>query len=129
MTVRKLQAGDEIPFKHGLEPLALDPNWAWVAVEGERIVGLLLACGCHNSVFLVRLICQDAPKTCIRQLIRKCAQDVRQAGYLVAFCYFDLERDEEVRLVKLMANHSKDHGGVLASRHAICVTAIDKWIK
>lgn len=127
MTVRKLQVGDEIPFKHGLEPLPLDLNWAWVAIDTTKVVGLLLAAPAHGCAFMMRLICREAPITCARALIRKFAQDIYADGYRVAFSYFNLEREEEARLVKLMVHRSKEHTGVLASRQAICVTAVEDW--
>lgn len=127
MTVRKLEADDVLPFKYGFEPLPLDRNWAWVALEEERVIGLLLGSPCHGAAFLVRLICERAPITCALRLIRKFAQDIYADGYRVAFGYFDLERETEARLVKLIVHRSKDKGGVLASRQAICVTAVEDW--
>lgn len=118
-----------IPFRHGLEPLPLDKNWAWVCISGGFIVGLFLASPCHGSAFIVRVIAGDgAPKTWVRRIFRQAAKDMIEMGYRVAFTFLNLQRTEEARLAKMITHVCKpETTGVVASTQAMVAMSLQDW--
>lgn len=129
MTLRKLCEDDVIPFKHGLEPLKLDCNWAWVAEKDKQIVGLFLAAPCHGSVMLIRLVAgEGAPIHWAKALLSKAASDMIADGYQIAFVYLNLSRPLEQRLAKLMMNVGKpEHRAMVAGNNALCAIGLEDW--
>lgn len=131
MKIRHLRQHEQLPIKHGLEPLPLDPQWAWVA-ENELgvVVGVLLLAPVHGAVFVARLVAGDNPPvTWVRRILTQASKDVLERGYRVAFAYFSMDRPTEARLAKLMMGHGDPtrHGAVVSSQ-AMCVWSVEDWI-
>jgi hypothetical protein len=83
MIVRNLIYGDVIPeeLKIGFTPRLLSPEWVWVAVEGMKVVGILIAF-CQHGWFLPHIVwvLPSAPRHCLNRLLRKAFRDARARG-------------------------------------------------
>jgi len=112
-----------------MEPLQLDCRWAWIALEHEQIVGLLLLAPVHGAVMLVRLVSgARAPVGWVKAVLTKASKDVLGRGYQIVYGYFNLDRPIEARLAKMMVNHGKKgRQSLLMARHALCACAVEDW--
>jgi hypothetical protein len=82
--------------------LDLDPEWAWVAYEEDRIVGLLIAAPCHGMVFLWRIkMLPSAKPTALLHLLRRFIRDIRARGCLGYIAMLDMTRPLEQALARI----------------------------
>lgn len=81
---------------------SLDPEWAWFAVGGGRIEGVLIASPCHGLVQLHRLVvAPGSPMSVARALLTTGLKEVRKRGYKHFLVYANPLRAEEARLLAL----------------------------
>ena len=128
--VAKTLLGDTLPddLETGMEKFIIDPEWAWIVKDGDRIDGFLAACPCHGTVNVIRLVMR---KRCrfgaLPALLRKFRDDCAERGYLGMFAFLDSERAEENRLKDDLISMGAD---VVPGNHvavACAFTILRRW--
>jgi len=94
LTIRNLTPEDQIPFSEfqrgddlvGWEKFSLDPEWTWIACDGESICGLLICGYAYPFLLLLRIAATPtAPPLTTLLLLRQAMREARRrglAGYL-----------------------------------------------
>jgi hypothetical protein len=119
---RVMHRGDLIP--DGLYDLGLgklDPDWVWLSLERDRVVGVLTAAPCHGVIIVLRVkMDPNAPRTALRRLLRTCFHDAKQRGFDGYMTWF-AEDSEDERILMTIARNS---GGLVIHKVG---TAVASW--
>ncbi len=85
------------------ELLKLDSDWVWLAEDGDRVVGVLIAASCHGLVFIWRVkMVADAPHWALGRLFRRFIRDLRRRGCLGYITFLDVvNRPAEQALARI----------------------------
>lgn len=106
--VRLMLQRDVIPaeFEVGFDQLGrLDHNWIWVVERYGKIEGCIVAAPCHGVAFVYRVaMAKDAPKYCLRKLIRQAVNDCRERGIRGMMTFVNPDNETQMKLKKLMEN-------------------------
>jgi hypothetical protein len=83
--------------------LDLDPEWVWLAREGDAIVGILIAAPCHGLVFIWRLkMLPSAQPMALLKLLRAFIRDLRRRKCLGWMALLDIVgRSQEQALARI----------------------------
>jgi hypothetical protein len=104
VTIRTLRADEKLPqhFKTGYELMPVMPDWCWLAEEGDKPVGALLAAPCHGVAYLVRVFTIEGASTEVTvNLILQCFHDCKKRGYHGFLTHICPLREQEGKLMML----------------------------
>lgn len=102
VTVRLAKASDELP-EHGFELLNLDLSYVYVALQHEKVVGVLITSPMHGVLLLLRFVIVDAaPCSTAYYLLKGALKDALGKGFTALITLLEIERDTEMRLAKLV---------------------------
>jgi hypothetical protein len=90
-------------LSRGLERLGeLDFHWTWVASDGSRILGVLVAAPVHGIALVLKLnMALEAPKTAIIPLLRLFLRDMKERGVKGYLTWFDPSREAEKKFIRI----------------------------
>jgi hypothetical protein len=119
---RVMHRGEPLP--DGLYDLGLgklDPDWVWLSMEGNRVVGVLTASPCHGIIILLRIkMDPTAPRTALRRLLRTCFADAKKRGYEGYMSWFSEDSEDE----RVLMTIARNNGGLVIHKVA---TAVASW--
>jgi hypothetical protein len=119
---RVMHKGEAIPDGlYDLGLVKLDPDWVWLSLESNRVVGCLTAAPCHGIIIILRVkMDKNAPPTALRRLLRTCFHDAKQRGFDGYMTWFSEDAEDE-RILMTIARNS---GGLIIHKVA---TAVASW--
>lgn len=105
-TMVKTLGTDPVPndMGIGMKSYILDPEWCWIAKDGERANGFLAASPCHGTVLVWRLVVRErAPLDTLPILLRYFVRDCKKRGYIGLFSYLDPKSVAELFFMKAIS--------------------------
>lgn len=92
------------------ELLSIDPEWVWLAEDGGKVVGILIAAPCHGMVFIWRVkMLPEASYWSLGKLFRNFIRDLRKRKCLGYIAFLDLVGQKNEQAIARIAARAGAH--------------------
>jgi hypothetical protein len=126
MICRNLEPEDELPWPQeqvGWARVSLDPRTVWVAIDQGKVVGMIVAAHCHQTLLILRVLGEGG--AWFRPLWKHIRHACFHRGVVSYWGFADNARDEERRLMNLIKRDSVSHR--FSSPHAEMTVVAGVW--